>query len=142
MRVFLDTNVLFSGLYSSRGPPSRIVDAAEEGRFELVLSVDVLVELIRNFRKKAPQLMEALSQFLALAQPAFVEAGEEDSRARYDAGFGSDAPIVAAAQAADVDYFCTGDRRLLRRAAGGRLGSLRVVSPGGLLDLLEAADHT
>ncbi len=51
-------------------------------------------------------------------------------------GLGSDAPIIAAALHARVDYFCTGDRRVLGRGRRGDLGGLEIVSPAALLRLL------
>lgn len=138
MRIFLDTNVLFSGLLSFLGPPSGIIDAATrvETEVQFVVSVDVLTELTRNIRRKAPQLLPDLNGFLTSARLEFVNPPEEEIR-RWLGEFGSDASVVAGALAAQVDYLCTGDRRLLARGRSGGLGSLRVVSPAELLRLLE-----
>ena len=136
MRVFLDTNVLFSGLYSFRGHPSTIVDLATSGRIEVVTSVDVLVELTRNLRLKAPHMLAGVSSFLTSAQPEFVNPDPAEVQRLHNQGFGTDAPIVAAAAGAEVDYFCSGDRRLLERVRRARL-DLRAASPAELLSLLE-----
>ncbi len=47
MRVVLDTNVLLSGLMSPDGTPGMIVRAWREARFELVLTVEQLMEIGR-----------------------------------------------------------------------------------------------
>jgi hypothetical protein len=137
VRVFLDTNVLFSGLYSPAGAPGALLELAATGRFLLCISPDVLTELVRNLRAKAPHLLPLLATFLESVRPLYVEPSGEAVRDRHRAGCGTDAAIIAAALAAEADYFCTGDRRLLRRARRGRLGSLRVASPVELRDLLE-----
>ena len=140
MRVFLDTNVLFSGLYSPVGAPNRVLEAASGGAFQLVVSANVLGELVRNVRNKAPHLLVDVNEFLNGASIEVVESPPaSELEGWHDAGFGSDAPIIAAAVSAEVDYFCTGDRRLLGDAERGKLGRLRVVSPAELIVLLEAA---
>jgi predicted nucleic acid-binding protein len=139
VRVFLDSNVLFSSAYAGPGAPTRLIDWAAARRFTLVVSRTVLDEVLRNLRKKAPAAMPRADRVLGRADLEIVhEASEQEIRRWYDAGLGSDALIVAAAEAAEVDYFCTGDRRLLQRAKGGKLERLRVVSPAELVRLLEA----
>jgi putative PIN family toxin of toxin-antitoxin system len=44
VRVILDTNVLFAGLYSSRGASFRVLQAIEEGKLKVVLSTTLLFE--------------------------------------------------------------------------------------------------
>jgi predicted nucleic acid-binding protein len=46
MRGVLDTNVFISGIFFS-GPPSRILKAWEDRRFQIVLSQDILIEYQR-----------------------------------------------------------------------------------------------
>jgi hypothetical protein len=99
--------------------------------------MDVLQELARNIRRKAPHLVGHLNRFL-VDTPLEIAADppEYETRRWYGAGLGSDASVIAAALTAGVDYFCTGDRRVLRRGQGGALGGLRVVSPSGLVRAL------
>jgi putative PIN family toxin of toxin-antitoxin system len=137
-RVFFDTNVLFSGLHSRHGVPNRLLEAALDARITPVISATVLAELVRNLNRKAPRLIAQLTQFLVNAPPEVVPEAPVEERQRWsDAGLGTDAPIVAAALASGVDYFCTGDARLLEKARAGALPGLNVVSPGELLDALE-----
>jgi len=97
----------------------------------------VLQELTRNLRKKAPHLIGYLEQFLTGTPVEIVtEPLESETRRWADAGLGSDAPIIAAAIAAHVDYFCTGDQQILARGRAGALGDLDVLSPADLLRML------
>jgi putative PIN family toxin of toxin-antitoxin system len=43
-RIILDTNVLYSGFYSSRGASFKVLEAIEEGRLQTVLSTTLLFE--------------------------------------------------------------------------------------------------
>lgn len=136
MRAFLDTNVLLSGIYSSYGYPKRIIDLGMAGSVQLVTSVDVVTEFTRNIARKAPHLLLVVSEVLLQAELEYVTADDNDVQQYREAGFGSDAAIVAAAVAAEVDYFCTGDKRLVERVRRARL-DLRAVSAAELLRLLE-----
>jgi len=94
----------------------------------------VLGELARNLRRKEPHLMRDLEEVLTAATLEVVPEAPDDDIARWrDAGLGTDAPIVAAAVLSEVDYFCTGDRRLLDKAPLMEQAGLRVVTPGELL---------
>ncbi len=137
LRVFLDTNVLFSGAYSSSGAPRRLLDGAARGQFQPVVSRTVLDELVRNLRNKAAR---ALPVWEKIFREVSFEIAVEPPRREIDRwlgmGLGSDAPIIAAALHARVDYFCTGDRRVLGRGRRGDLGGLEIISPAALLRLL------
>jgi len=43
-RIILDTNVLYAGLYSSKGASFKILQAIEEGKLEMVISTTLLFE--------------------------------------------------------------------------------------------------
>ena len=136
-RVFLDTNVLFSGLRTPGGNPHRILEAAAAGNMQAVVSTGVLVELARNIWRKAPAQIAYLERLITDTPLEVVpEPAAEHTEPWSQAGLGSDAPIVAAAVLAEVDYFCTGDRRLLDKASVIERAGLRVVTPGELLEAL------
>jgi predicted nucleic acid-binding protein len=136
-RVFLDTNVLFSGLRTPGGNPHRVLEAATAASVQAVVSTGVLVELVRNMRRKAPAQMADLERFITDTPLEVVpEPAAEHTEPLSQAGLGSDAPIVAAAVLAEVDYFCTGDRRLLGKVSLMERAGFRVVTPGELLEAL------
>jgi predicted nucleic acid-binding protein len=136
-RVFLDTNVLFSGLRTPGGKPHRILEAATAGGIRAVVSGGVLVELFRNMRRKAPAQLPNLERFLTETPLEVIpEPAAEHTEPWSQAGLGSDAPIVAAAVLAEVDYFCTGDQRLLAKASLMERTGLAVVTPAELLEKL------
>ncbi len=44
IRIVLDTNVLYAGLYSSRGASHLVLRAIEQGRIKIILSTSILFE--------------------------------------------------------------------------------------------------
>jgi hypothetical protein len=110
---------------------------ATEGSFEPVISGIVLDELVRNLHRKAPESLRELHALLSslTLEVAAVPSDAEIIRWR-DAGFGTDAPIIAAAVLNEIDYLCTGDRGILDRAALCLEAGLKVIRPADLLALL------
>lgn len=132
-RVFLDTNVLVSALYSAEGPPGQILKLHAADRITVVISQLVLDELLRSIRRKFPQVLPDLRGFLLSAPPEIVPDPPPDEVDRLSATVNfDDAPILAAALAAEVDAFVTGDAALLRQAK--RLHtSIRLLTPAQFL---------
>ncbi len=136
-RVFLDTNVLFSGLRTAGGNPRRILQWATGRVIQAVVSSVVLGELARNLRRKEPRVKRDLEQLLtSTALDVAPEAPDSEIIRWRDAGLGTDAPLVAAAVLAEVDYLCSGDRRLLDQASLVERAGLRVAPPAELVEAL------
>jgi hypothetical protein len=91
--------------------------------------------VVGNLRRKAPQALGSLERIF---QEVSFEIAPDPSASEIarltDAGLGTDAPVVAAALVAQVDYFCTGDKRLRTRSK--EIVGLAVVSPADMLELL------
>ncbi|MBI4227080.1 MAG: putative toxin-antitoxin system toxin component, PIN family [Candidatus Omnitrophica bacterium] len=107
-RVFLDTNVLVSGVLSRTGASAAILDLAEAEEILAVVSRQVLVEADRVFSAKFPHLLERYRLFIKNLAPLLADdptphAVKEAAQA-IDA---DDAPILAAAKHARVEYLVT-----------------------------------
>ena len=137
-RVFLDTNVILSGLHSPQGPPGVILDRSVSGGIDMLISRQVLDETIRVVREKLPHALPALRRFLE-HDPPEICPGAGPARAAAWAGLldAEDAAILAAAEAAKPDYFVTGDRHFLDNPAIASRSGLAIVSPAGLLEALD-----
>jgi len=128
VRVFLDANVLFSGAHSPSGRARGLFSLAERRFCELVTSEHAIAEARRNLVTKnsptAKDLEDLLHQVTRVAEggPALVS---------WAAGQGlpeNDAPILAAAAAADTDLLVTGDRRNFGHLYGKTAGRVRIVT--------------
>ena len=111
-RPFVDTNVLFSGLYSSLGPSASVLRQHAEGRIAIVISSQVLEELVGAIRAKKPDLLPLLRVFLTQAPPELWPdpTPQEIERAR-ECINPADAPILAAALRSEADCIVTGNTR-------------------------------
>jgi len=137
-RVFLDTNVLVSALYSADGPPGAILRLHAEDRIAIVVSQLVVEELIRAIRRKLPDALPLLREFLLNTPPEVVTdptAGEIQTFAH---GVNrADAPLLTAAVNARADYLVSGDVAFIREAR--RLEtSVALVTPRELFGSLQA----
>ena len=107
-RIFLDTNVLIAGLASPTGASAAIRDLGEAEELRLVLSRQVLVEGDRVLFRKFPHLIERYRLFIKNVSPELADDPSPDMvRAAEAVIHRDDAPILAAAKQARVDYLVT-----------------------------------
>ncbi len=133
-RVFFDTNVLYSGLHSPSGVPAQVITLHSTGKIRMVVSAFVLAELIRTVHRKLPERLQYLRRFLSGSRPEVVPNPARPELHPYDEFVNpKDAPIMAAAVAANVDYLVSGDGRFIEEASRVP-GAPPVVTPRQLLD--------
>jgi putative PIN family toxin of toxin-antitoxin system len=133
-RAFIDTSVLFSACYSPTGASSEIIREAVQGTIGLVISRLVLEEAKRNLAQKLPQALPLLTQLLEVIPFEVVRPSKQEVLAAAAYTELKDAPIVAAAKAAQVDYLVSLDRRHLVDVAIVRQQSgLTIVLPEAFL---------
>jgi predicted nucleic acid-binding protein len=133
-RVFLDTSALIAGMVSPSGAAREVLRLAEARAIELVVSRQVLAEADRNLVAKLPALLDDYHLLLRHLAPVIVDdpsrvAVQEAARVIHR----NDAPILAAARIAAVDYLVTWNTRdfLTDRVRGW--ASFPVLTPGEFL---------
>jgi putative PIN family toxin of toxin-antitoxin system len=135
--VFLDSNVIFSGLYSPDGAPGRILELMLQGGIKVVVSRQTLEEVVRTFDRKLPQALPALSKFFLNSPISIVSDPNPGEYRRWtDTLNEGDACIFAAALAGGSDFFVTGDNHFLKNAALKKKSGMLVCSPSQLLQEL------
>lgn len=130
-RVLCDTNVLVSA-FIAVGPPSRVIEAATDGRIELVLADPVLDELDRvlitklGFTAERVRDVKTLLSELASARvaaptrvPASITGDPDDDL------------ILACSVDAGVQIIVSGDRKHLLPIV--EYSGVRIVTPQALL---------
>ncbi|WP_447861288.1 putative toxin-antitoxin system toxin component, PIN family [Nitrospira calida] len=135
MRVFLDTNVLLSGLFGS-GLCARLLDTLVLTGHTLVIGEPVLAEFTRIAREKFQVPEEDLTPALDWLRRHEV-ADTHSSLPLSDVPDPDDRPVIACALAAEVTLFITGDQALLEL---GSLHGLRFVSPRTVYDRLHSIE--
>lgn len=135
MRVFVDTSVLFSAIFSPNGYARDLLHLAGQNVLTLVVSRDVLDETERNLLKKSPGKVSLFTTLIAILEPEIVEdltPEEVAAAAVYTAR--KDAPIVAAAMKANVDYLVTFDHKdLLDPPEVAAKSGLSIVRPEAVI---------
>ena len=141
-RVFLDSNVVFSGLYSPEGAPGIILEHFVKGSIRVVVSQQVLEEVVRTIRSNLPGALPALRALLVSIPPEVVaDPTPQDMKYWMKKLPLGDAAILAAAIGAQPDYFVTGDKHFAEDQSIAREAGLHIVSPADFLRLLERDDE-
>jgi putative PIN family toxin of toxin-antitoxin system len=111
LRVFVGTNILFSGLFF-KGAPAKLLRLAEEGKVKLVVGEYIVEESIEVVKSKVPEGLYELSKFLASATYEQTKLPSLAMVKRYSYALPDieDAAVLASAIIADVDYFVSGDK--------------------------------
>jgi uncharacterized protein len=127
-RAVFDANALISG-FVFHGVPGRCLDAAEQGKVECVVSLqiieDVLEELATKFQH-GDALLGDEAAWLALNTRLVQPPGQVQGICR-DPG---DDVVIDCALAASAEYIVTGDADLLSL---GRYQSVEIITPAVFL---------
>lgn len=112
-RIFLDTSALFAGIWSDHGGGRLLLDLGEAGLVTLWVSSQVLDEIERTVRAKAPAALPQLALLLHRAQVQVADLPPNDLVAVcFDlTHHRNDAQVLAAAWHATSDFFVTLDKR-------------------------------
>lgn len=133
-RVFLDTSALIAGVVSAAGAAREVLRSGEARLIALVMSRQVLTEADRNLSAKLPELLPEYRAFLRQLLPEVVEDPSprvvaQTARVIHQ----KDAPILAAARQARVDYLGTWNTRHFHTDAVRAFVPFPVVTPGEFL---------
>jgi len=107
IRLFLDSNVLFTAAYNPEGKASLVTELAVEGHWEVVSSAYCLAEARLNLERKHPAALDRLSEILRAVRLVPDVAGERCTLPLPE----KDRPVFATAQQGKATHFLTGDRR-------------------------------
>lgn len=136
-RIFLDSNVILSGLFSDRGAPRLILDILSlglpalsglTGRFNLI-------EVERNLGKKIPGVLPVYLAYLPKLKLEIVPLPSlADLRPLLGSADEKDLPVLASAVNGKADTFISGDKRLLAGIARNTIFHFKAAGPAEFLD--------
>ena len=136
VKVFLDSNVILSGLLSDRGAPRLILDV-------LSLRLPVLqgatgkyniLEIERNLARKMPNLVPIYRKYMPLLDLEIVPLpSPETIEAMAGQSADKDIPVLASATACHADYLVTGDKKDFAKAKESGEYCFQIVSPAEFL---------
>jgi predicted nucleic acid-binding protein len=132
VKVFLDSNVILSGLLSDRGAPRLILDV-------LSLRLPVLqgatgkyniLEIERNLARKLPNFVPLYRKYMPLLDLEIVPLPlPETIEAMAGQSADKDIPVLASATACHADYLVTGDKKDFAKAKESGEYCFQIVSP-------------
>ena len=133
--VFIDTSALIAGILSPTGAAHEVLRLCEAGVVKALMSRQVLVEADRNISEKLPALLSEYRVFLKHLSPLIVEdpsklAVEQACEIIHH----NDAPILAAAIEASVDYLVTWNNRHFQKKAVRDYVQFPILTPGEFLE--------
>lgn len=114
MRVILDTNTLISAIIFKGGNEDKILHAAHNGNFKLIISLEIFKELKKvlsrpKFWLSQKQIGDALMHIIEIAE--IVEPNIKLDIIKEDP---DDNKILECAVFAKADYIVSGDKHLLK----------------------------
>jgi putative PIN family toxin of toxin-antitoxin system len=134
-RVVLDANTLASGAITTTGTLASIIDAWRNGKYTVIVSEPILLELERTLQKPYFQQRltnEQSSRFIMLLRKRATISTITIS-VRGVATHPEDDLILATALSAKANYLVTGDAKLQKL---GTYSGIRILSPRAFLDIL------
>jgi len=139
-RVFLDTSALTAGVVSLTGAAREVLRLGEARVIELVMSRQVLAEADRNLAAKLPTVLDHYHLLLRHLAPVVVEdpslaVAQDAARVIHR----NDAPILAAARIAAVDYLVTWNARDFLTERVRHWASFPALTPGEFLRIFRDA---
>lgn len=133
-KVFLDTSALIAGIASVKGAARAVLQLAETGLIEVIVSRQVIVEADRNIEDKLPEMLSEYREFIKFLAPVLVDDPPRGEIKRFLTVINpDDAPILAAAVNADADFLITWDRKHFIGKNIHIHSNMKIVTPGEFL---------
>lgn len=137
LKVFLDSNVIISGLFSDKGSPRIILD---------LLSLDLpllscatgeynIVEIERNLLKKMPDVLPVYRRYLKILNLEIVPLPlSKDIKKLSGQIADKDVPVLASAINSNADFLVTGDKKDFEKLKGTY--PFKILNPSEFLDII------
>jgi len=139
VRVFLDSNVIISGLLSDRGAPRTILDlltlklpflVGSTGRYNLI-------EIERNLRKKMPGILSVYKRYLPKLNLKIIPLPRPEELREFSGKIKEkDVPVLVSAIRSKTDFLVTGDEQHFQKLRSPGDYSFKIVTPSEFIDLI------
>ena len=138
LRVFLDSNVFISGLYSAKGGPGIILDYFIAGKIVIIISQKVLNEVIEVLQEKLPKILPFLQEFLLSYPPEIIKDAKPENIKKWSGLVNEDdAMILESAMSCEPDYFITGDKHFFNNPLNEKRSGLKILRPENFVNILK-----
>jgi predicted nucleic acid-binding protein len=137
VRVFLDSNVILSGLLSERGAPRIMLDLLSLGLPFLMGATGRynLIEIERNLKKKMPDLLFLYKAYLFKLNLQVIPLPRPEEVRDFSGQIAEkDIPVLISAIRSKVDFLVTGDKQHFGKMKEIGKYPFHVVTPSEFLD--------
>jgi len=139
VRVFLDSNVILSGLLSDKGAPRTILDlltlklpflVGSTGRYNLI-------EIERNLEKKMPEILSVYKRYLPKLNLKIIHLPRPEELREFSGKIANkDVPVLVSAIRSKADFLVTGDKQHFQKLKSPGDYSFKIVTPSEFIDLI------
>jgi len=139
VRVFLDSNVILSGLFSDKGAPRIILDIlclrppfiiGITGRYNIV-------EIDRNLKKKMPDILSVYKAYLPKLNLEIIPLPSMKDVKQYSGHTSDkDVPVLVSAIKGKADFLVTGDKADFDKLKVKCTYPFKILSPSEFLDII------
>jgi predicted nucleic acid-binding protein len=139
LKVFLDSNVILSGLISDRGSPRIILDllgldlpflSGTTGQFNII-------EIERNIHKKVPELLPVYKKYFTSLNLEIVSLPSLKEIKKLQGSIASkDLPVLASAVKGNVDFLITGDKKDFAKTRVRGKYHFKIASPAEFIETI------
>lgn len=134
LRVILDTSVIIAGILSPEGGSGAILEACRLGLIDLYLSEGIIKEASSKFLQKFPDVHNLFLEVIKVLCPTIIPNPSKQEIYRFTRIIEpGDAPILAAATKAPIDYLVTLDKKDFITQKIQREVVFAIVTPGEFL---------
>ena len=137
VRVFLDSNVILSGLLSERGAPRILLDLLSLGLTFLIGSTGRynLIEIERNLKKKVPGLLSLYKAYLPKLNLKVIPLPQPEDLRDFSGQIAEkDIPVLVSALRSKADFLVTGDKQHFGKMKELDKYPFHVVTPSEFID--------
>jgi predicted nucleic acid-binding protein len=139
IRLFLDSNVILSGLLSDKGAPRIILDlltlklpflVGSTGRYNLI-------EIERNLEKKMPGILAVYKRYLPRLNLKIVPLPKPEQLGEFAGKItDKDVPILISAIRSKADFLVTGDKQHFQKLKLPGDYLFRIVTPSEFINVI------
>ncbi len=136
-RVFLDSNVILSGLLSERGAPRIILDLLSLRLSFLIGSTGRynLIEIERNLKNKMPSLLVLYKAYLPKLNPKVIPLPRPEDIRNFSGQIAEKGmPVLISAIRSKRDFLLTGDKQHFGKMKELEKYSFHVLTPSEFID--------
>jgi len=137
LKVFLDSNVIISGLFSDKGSPCIILDllSLDPPLLSCATGEYNIVEIERNLLKKMPDVLPVYRRYLKILNLEIVPLPlSKDIKKLSGQIADKDVPVLASAINSNADFLVTGDKKDFEKLKGNY--PFKILNPSEFLDII------